>query len=88
MLFYVHILREVTRILSASKISFNNAFMYVGILIARRIWRDYCLCADGVVFIIDGCDRLRFEEAREELDVRTCMFNAYTVHRYVINENL
>lgn len=34
---------------------------------ARRIWRDYFAAVDAVVFIVDGSDRTRFTEAREEL---------------------
>lgn len=35
---------------------------------ARRIWRDYFAEVDGIIFIVDGADRTRFPEAREELN--------------------
>jgi len=33
----------------------------------RRLWRHYCTAAQGVVWVVDSCDRGRMEEAREEL---------------------
>jgi len=36
---------------------------------ARRIWRDYFAEVDGIIFIVDGADRTRFPEAREELNM-------------------
>lgn len=36
---------------------------------ARKLWRDYFATGvDGVVFIVDACDRTRFPEAKKELD--------------------
>lgn len=36
---------------------------------ARRLWRDYFASGvDGVVFIVDAVDKLRFPEAKKELD--------------------
>lgn len=36
---------------------------------ARKLWRDYFASGvDGVVFIVDAVDRVRFPEARKELE--------------------
>jgi len=34
---------------------------------ARKLWKEYALDVDGIVFFIDVCDRERFEESRYEL---------------------
>merc|ERR1712070_1107978 len=40
---------------------------------ARRLWQDYFVTVDGVVFIVDALDAARFPEAKQELDhLLTC----------------
>ncbi len=34
----------------------------------RRVWRDYFLAADAIVFLIDSHDHRRFAESKAELD--------------------
>jgi len=34
---------------------------------ARRVWRDYCMDVQGLVFLVDASDRARLNEARGEL---------------------
>ena len=38
-----------------------------GHALARRLWAEYCLKVDGVLFLVDTADRTRFGEARDEL---------------------
>mmetsp|Transcript_7410 Transcript_7410/g.15811 ORF Transcript_7410/g.15811 Transcript_7410/m.15811 type:complete len:179 (+) Transcript_7410:192-728(+) len=38
-----------------------------GVIKVRPVWRQYAPKADGIIFVIDGNDRARFEQAREEL---------------------
>ncbi|XP_065183976.1 GTP-binding protein SAR1a-like [Sycon ciliatum] len=35
---------------------------------ARRVWKDFFVAVNAIVFIIDAFDRDRFQEAKEELD--------------------
>ena len=34
----------------------------------RKVWKDYLITADGIVFIVDTSDSSRFQEARCELE--------------------
>ncbi|KAL3753061.1 hypothetical protein ACJRO7_000457 [Eucalyptus globulus] len=45
-----------------------KAFDLGGSQIARRVWPDYYAKADAVVYVVDACDKERFEESKRELD--------------------
>ncbi|VDP24345.1 unnamed protein product [Echinostoma caproni] len=34
----------------------------------RRVWKNYIAAVDGLVFLVDACDRDRFLESKRELD--------------------
>ena len=44
-----------------------TAFDLGGHVQARRVWSDYCMAMDGLVFMVDTSDRYRMEEAGREL---------------------
>lgn len=40
---------------------------------ARRLWKNFFVAADGIVFMVDTCDHKRFPEVKEELNrLLTC----------------
>lgn len=63
---------------------------------ARKLWRDYFASGvDGVVFIVDAVDRVRFPEARKELEVQhhflpsvICAFIIFTQYNIYQKKNV
>jgi len=41
-----------------------------GHLLARKLWEQYYMSVQCIVFVVDSSDKSRFEEARVELNVR------------------
>ncbi len=53
--------------LTLDKITFT-AFDLGGHQVARRVWKDYFLAVDAVVFIVDSFDQDRFKVSKKELE--------------------
>ena len=45
-----------------------NAFDLGGHKAMRKIWREYFLKIDGIVYLVDSSDSARFEESKKEFD--------------------
>jgi GTP-binding protein SAR1 len=55
---------------------------------ARRLWQEYLATVDGVVFIVDTMDRVRFPEARKELDALLALDEAQDVPFLVLGNKI
>lgn len=75
----MHVLRDdrvalhvPTQMPTAEEVVIGNirfrAFDLGGHAAARQIWSNYYAKVDGVVFLVDACDRERFPEVKTELD--------------------
>lgn len=63
-----------------------RAFDLGGHTMARKVWDEYSQSADAVVFIIDACDRTRFQEAKVRSGHTTATHHSsfYCIHHSVI----
>jgi len=52
----------------------------------RPIWRHYLATCDGIIFVVDSCDRARLEEAKTEL-LKILQDDSYRASSFLIFAN-